>query len=284
MGTWWGASSPQHPPGATGQGQGRPRSASKGGLFQGAGVLRLGSAPLGEERPGTESGVSVYVWPLCAPPQRLAGGGQPESLWWRVRAPGTAQTPAGRRPGSGGVRRAPAGPFKRGRCGRGAARAAAAGAEPAPSRSRRLETPPRAGDAERRGGRRAAGGGARRGAGGGARRGAGRGAEAAERGPAMGFLHQLQLLLWKNVTLKRRSPVSDPPRRGPAGAGGCAHRGRRRAPRAHVRRPGRARADPRRAGRRVVAPSTPALAPASGEGARLYPARRPRPLTFVELG
>lgn len=45
---------------------------------------------------------------------------------------------------------------------------------------------------------------------GGACRGAGRGAEAAERGPAMGFLHQLQLLLWKNVTLKRRSPVSDP--------------------------------------------------------------------------
>lgn len=39
-------------------------------------------------------------------------------------------------------------------------------------------------------------------------------------GPAMGFLHQLQLLLWKNVTLKRRSPVSAPlctrgPREGP---------------------------------------------------------------------
>lgn len=28
------------------------------------------------------------------------------------------------------------------------------------------------------------------------------------RGAAMGFLHQLHLLLWKNVTLKRRSPVS----------------------------------------------------------------------------
>ncbi|KAM7094065.1 ATP-binding cassette sub-family A member 2 isoform 2-T2 [Molossus nigricans] len=48
--------------------------------------------------------------------------------------------------------------------------------------------------------------GAAHGGAGGARRGAGRGAEAAERGPAMGFLHQLQLLLWKNVTLKRRSP------------------------------------------------------------------------------
>lgn len=32
----------------------------------------------------------------------------------------------------------------------------------------------------------------------------------------MGFLHQLQLLLWKNVTLKRRSPVSEP--RPPLGA------------------------------------------------------------------
>lgn len=36
-------------------------------------------------------------------------------------------------------------------------------------------------------------------------------------GPAMGFLHQLHLLLWKNVTLKRRSPVSAGGRRGCCG-------------------------------------------------------------------
>ncbi|XP_069922915.1 ATP-binding cassette sub-family A member 2 isoform X2 [Oryctolagus cuniculus] len=36
--------------------------------------------------------------------------------------------------------------------------------------------------------------------------GGGAGAEAAGERPAMGFLHQLQLLLWKNVTLKRRGP------------------------------------------------------------------------------
>ncbi|XP_057355252.1 ATP-binding cassette sub-family A member 2 isoform X2 [Manis pentadactyla] len=47
----------------------------------------------------------------------------------------------------------------------------------------------------------AAGGGAR-----GARRGAAAARRRPERGPAMGFLHQLQLLLWKNATLKRRSP------------------------------------------------------------------------------
>lgn len=32
---------------------------------------------------------------------------------------------------------------------------------------------------------------------------------AADKGAKMGVLHQLYLLLWKNVTLKRRSPVSD---------------------------------------------------------------------------
>lgn len=178
---------------------------------------------------------------------------------------------------SGGHRAAP---LSGGGAGGGRARAAvaaAAGAEPAPNRSRTPETPPRAGDAERSGGRRAAGRAEERAA---ARR-------RPERGPAMGFLHQLQLLLWKNVTLKRRSPVSDPARRGPAGAGGCAHRGQRRAPRGHVRRPGRARADPGQAGRRAGDPSpapAPARAPASGEGARQCPARRPRPLTFVVLG
>lgn len=39
----------------------------------------------------------------------------------------------------------------------------------------------------------------------------------------MGFLHQLHLLLWKNVTLKRRSPVSAGaagPGPGPAGGPG----------------------------------------------------------------
>jgi hypothetical protein len=58
----------------------------------------------------------------------------------------------------------------------------------------------------------------------------------------MGFLHQLQLLLWKNVTLKRRSPVSDP-RPPPVRRLARSRRPRARecqrcVPRAHVRRPG----------------------------------------------
>lgn len=52
----------------------------------------------------------------------------------------------------------------------------------------------------------------------------------------MGFLHQLQLLLWKNVTLKRRSPVSDPHPilRGPQAARPIC----RCAPSVHVQCPG----------------------------------------------
>lgn len=52
----------------------------------------------------------------------------------------------------------------------------------------------------------------------------------------MGFLHQLQLLLWKNVTLKRRSPVSDPHPilRGPQAARPIC----RSAPSVHVQCPG----------------------------------------------
>ena len=103
----------EHPP-ASPQG---PRAGARVDLgaplredyFRGLGCCASARRPWETSALGLSRGSWFTSGFLGASPQRLEGGGQTESLPWRVRAPGTAQTPVGRRPGSGDVRRAPGG-------------------------------------------------------------------------------------------------------------------------------------------------------------------------------
>ncbi|KAK2120757.1 ATP-binding cassette sub- A member 2 [Saguinus oedipus] len=174
---------------------------------------RLAGDPQASARgaPGTSRQRGGRSW---APGEERGGeGSRPPGLNGlsdRMRAARAVAWAARRLPGGGarGYRALAAGASWRARAERGAFKRGRAGrVQTSADRVPDARAPrPRAGDAQRRCGR----------------RGAGRGAEAAERGPAMGFLHQLQLLLWKNVTLKRRSPpeAARSPRAHPGGRGG----------------------------------------------------------------
>lgn len=240
-------------------------------------MLRAGQMALEKSVPGVgvSGGLRCELWGTSL--QRRARWGQPRRPPWL--AGWSSRNRLGGRRGfrTRLGRQEQRGAFKRGRCGRGAG---ASGCHRGRRGGASAELVPDAPDPAPRGRCRAA----RRAAG-----PAGRADERAaarrrpERGPAMGFLHQLQLLLWKNVTLKRRSPVSDParlpacpePEVARTGAGGalsartCVRAGRAQTP-----------GGPR--GRRARAPSPPDPArpcrlrpPGRGLG-RAQPAARAR--------